>query len=43
MGVKYLGFFLKLNNYRQKDWVWLLEKKREEANDVESQVVVQSR
>ena len=25
-GVKYLGFFLKPNDYRKKDWVWLLAK-----------------
>ena len=25
-GVKYLGFFLKPNDYRRKDWVWLLAK-----------------
>ena len=25
-GVKYLGFFLKPNDYRKDDWYWLLEK-----------------
>ena len=25
-GLKYLGFFLKPNDYRKQDWVWLLEK-----------------
>jgi hypothetical protein len=25
-GMKYLGFFLKLNNYRVTDWMWLLKK-----------------
>ena len=24
--MKYLGFFLKPNDYRKRDWVWLLEK-----------------
>ena len=25
-GMKYLGFFLKPNNYKVKDWLWLLQK-----------------
>ena len=25
-GLKYLGFYLKPNNYLKKDWVWLIEK-----------------
>ena len=25
-GLKYLGFYLKPNNYRVKDWLWLLKK-----------------
>jgi hypothetical protein len=25
-GMKYLGFFLKPNNYRVNDWLWLLKK-----------------
>ena len=25
-GLKYLGFFLKPNNYLKKDWTWLIEK-----------------
>ena len=25
-GLHYLGFFLKPNDYRKRDWVWLLEK-----------------
>ena len=25
-GLKYLGFYLKPNDYRKQDWYWLLEK-----------------
>jgi hypothetical protein len=25
-GLKYLGFFLKANNYMKNDWRWLIEK-----------------
>ena len=31
-GLKYLGFFLKPNNYLKKDWVWLIEKLERRLN-----------
>ena len=31
-GVKYLGFFLKPNDYRKADWYWLLPKIEKRLN-----------
>ena len=32
LGIKYLGFHLKANNYRKEDWQWLLVKLEKRLN-----------